>query len=152
MRCGKCGYLNNSMDNYCTSCGEKLIQEKREQQFYNNENMQSYSGAQYGGNPQYNGNPYNNSYPQQSNHGNGKATAGLICGIFSLLCGIFPLAIVAIVLGVLSKNELQECGEPTGKATASLVLGIVSIVAWVVIAVIYIAVTLSRFGNDIIFY
>jgi len=133
MRCIKCGFLNNSTNSYCASCGEKLVQENSgEQQFYNNENLQGPSGARNGGN-QYSAN-YNSS--QQDNHGSGRAAASLICGIFSLIFGILPLAVVAIVLGVYSKNDLRVSGEPTGKATAGMVLGIISVILSVIITIL----------------
>jgi|GEM_PF-2520669 len=164
MKCSKCNYLNNSTDSYCASCGERLVKEKvGEQQLNNSQNMQSYSGTQYGGNSQYSGNPYGSSYNsyQQSTTGNGKATTSLIFGIISLLCGItliiisgattpstalvlfaviavavIPFGICAIVFGVQSKIELQAAGEPTGKAIAGIVLGSISLFSVIVATII----------------
>jgi len=150
MRCGKCGYLNNSTDSFCASCGERLSKQQSGEQFYNNENMQNYSGMQNNSNTQYNSNPqYNQQYNsnQHSNSGSGKATASLVCGIISLFCAGLILGIIAISFGIQARHELSQKGQPTGKATAGLVLGIIGVVGWAIIMIYYIAV-----GFDFLYY
>ncbi|NLJ16193.1 MAG: DUF4190 domain-containing protein [Clostridiales bacterium] len=74
------------------------------------------------------------------------ATAALVCGILGLIGGFIPviqyftlvLSIVAIILGIKAKKDLQEQSQPTGTATAGMVLGIIS-VAITVISIIAVA-------------
>lgn len=57
----------------------------------------------------------------------GKATASLVTGIIGLIC-LFPVAIAAIILGHMAKNEIKRSGGRLGgdsRATAGLVLGYV---------------------------
>jgi len=78
------------------------------------------------------------------------ATAALVCGILGLIGGFIPviqyftlvLSIVAIILGIKAKKDLQEQSQPTGTATAGMVLGIIS-VAITVISIIAVAACAS---------
>lgn len=59
----------------------------------------------------------------------GKATASLVTGIIGLLC-LTPVAIAAVILGHLAKNEIKRSGGRLGgdsRATAGLVLGYIGI-------------------------
>lgn len=52
------------------------------------------------------------------------ATGSLICGILAFC--FWPLAIVAIILGFLAKNEIRRTGQAgDGMATAGIVLGFI---------------------------
>ncbi len=61
------------------------------------------------------------------------AVAALVLGIIGTLFSLNwltvwvggPLAIIALVLGVLARKQLAAEGKPTGMATAGMVLGIV---------------------------
>lgn len=70
---------------------------------------------------------------------NQKALWSMIVGIVSLAaCGVI-LGIVAIVLGVLGRNEIRASGSTQGgggMATAGVVLGSIGIVLNIVIAVV----------------
>lgn len=69
---------------------------------------------------------------------NGKATAALVVGILGVVCVPLIASIVAIVLGVQAKNEIDRSnGAQTGrgKAVAGIVLGWLGI-AWVVLWVL----------------
>jgi type IV pilus assembly protein PilA len=59
----------------------------------------------------------------------GKATASLVTGIIGLIC-LFPVAIAAIILGHMAKNEIKRSGGRLGgdsRATAGLVLGYLAV-------------------------
>ena len=67
----------------------------------------------------------------------GKAIAGLVLGIVSILFGFLgtffsivalPMAIVGLVLSVSGGKQLKAAGQPAGIATAGLVLGIIAVV------------------------
>lgn len=66
----------------------------------------------------------------------GKAIAGLVLGIVSLVLGwwgilsllALPMAIVGLVLSVMGGKQLKAAGQPSGIATAGLVLGIIAVV------------------------
>ena len=67
----------------------------------------------------------------------GKAVAGLVLGIVSLVFGFLgtwfsvlalPMAIVGLVLSVSGGKQLKAAGQPAGVATAGLVLGIIAVV------------------------
>jgi hypothetical protein len=68
----------------------------------------------------------------------------LVCGIIGTLCsGVLILGVLAIVLGVLARREIDQSGgrlTGRGMATAGFVLGIVSVVFFV----LYIAVRLTN--------
>lgn len=67
----------------------------------------------------------------------GKAVAGLVLGIVSIVLGILggwlsvislPAAIVGLCLSVSGGKGLKAAGQPSGIATAGLVLGIIAVV------------------------
>lgn len=67
----------------------------------------------------------------------GKAIAGLVLGIVSIVISFFggwfsiialPAAIVGLVLSIIGGKQLKAAGEPAGIATAGLVLGIIATV------------------------
>lgn len=67
----------------------------------------------------------------------GKAVAGLVLGIVSIVLGILggwlsvislPAAIVGLCLSVSGGKALKAAGQPSGIATAGLVLGIIAVV------------------------
>ncbi len=67
----------------------------------------------------------------------GKAVAGLVLGIVSIVFGFLgtwfsvialPMAIVGLVLSVMGGKALKAAGQPAGIATAGLVLGIIAVV------------------------
>ena len=67
----------------------------------------------------------------------GKAVAGLVLGIVSIVFGFLgsifsllalPMAIVGLVLSVSGKKALAAAGQPAGIGTAGLVLGIIAVV------------------------
>ena len=66
----------------------------------------------------------------------GKAVAGLVLGIVSIVLGFFgiaalfalPMAIVGLILSVMGGKQLKAAGQPAGIATAGLVLGIIAVV------------------------
>lgn len=71
---------------------------------------------------------------------NGLAIASLIVGLVSFLCcsvGFIP-GIIAIVLGVMGKNQIKQTGQSgEGMATAGIVLGAIGIVwavFWLILA------------------
>ena len=72
----------------------------------------------------------------------GKAVASLVLGIVGLICsGCLVLSILAIVFGVLAKNEIRDSGgakKGAGMAQAGFILGIVGIVLaigyWILVA------------------
>ncbi len=70
------------------------------------------------------------------------AVISLVCGILSLVCcGGFPLAIVAIILGNISKKKIRESNGTiggAGMAQAGFVLGIIGLVVSVVLIVLWI--------------
>jgi len=71
--------------------------------------------------------------------GYGMSIASMVLGI----CGLIPwggvaCAIVGLVLGILSKKQLQEQGAPFGMATAGIICSIVGLaisILWVVLCV-----------------
>ena len=68
-----------------------------------------------------------------------KALWAMISGIFSLLC-CGPLGILALVLGLSAKKEIQASGGAQtggGMATAGIVLGSLALVWMVVAAILY---------------
>ena len=73
----------------------------------------------------------------QQSQGKNMALASLICGIACLILPYIdtPLAIVAIVLGVLAKKKLAETNSPAGMAIAGIILGAVGL-AWGIACII----------------
>jgi hypothetical protein len=92
-----------------------------------------------------NNNLQNNQPPQQpiynpppaSPPGKGMAIASMVLGICSLVIPYVDsiLAIIALVLGVISKKKLSEAGAPTGMATAGIVMAIIAL-AWSIVCII----------------
>jgi hypothetical protein len=65
---------------------------------------------------------------------NGKAVAGLVCGIVGLVVFGFILGVIAIVLGMLAKGEIDRTGQGgRGLATWAIVLGVIDIIAGIAI-------------------
>lgn len=67
----------------------------------------------------------------------GKAIAGLVLGIVSIVLGFLggwlsiialPIAIVGLILSIVGGKQLKAAGQPAGIATAGLVLGIIAVV------------------------
>jgi len=94
--------------------------------------------------------PAPGSYP-----GKGMAIAALVLGIVSIVIGFFVpflnivCAVVALVLGIISKKKAQEVGAPTGMATAGLVLGIISLAISIVFTICVVCLAgaiLAEFG------
>ncbi len=77
-----------------------------------------------------------NGTVQTQGQGKGKAIAGLVLGILSLIVGWIPvyavaglpLAVVGLVLSVVGGKQCKAAGEPSGLATAGLVIGIIAVV------------------------
>ena len=71
----------------------------------------------------------------------GKAIAALVLGIVSIFIFGFIAGLIAIILAVLARKEIDA--DPSlggrGLATAGLVLGIVGIVLWALVLVVWIA-------------
>jgi len=62
-----------------------------------------------------------------------KATASLVCGIVGFVCFGFILGVVAIILGVYARRDIEGSAGRLGGgglATAGIVLGVIDIVAW----------------------
>jgi predicted acyltransferase len=70
---------------------------------------------------------------------NGMAIASLIVGLVSFLCcsiGFIP-GIIAIVLGVMGKNQIKQTGQSgEGMATAGIILGAIGVV-WAIFWLIF---------------
>ena len=84
--------------------------------------------------------------PQAQAGSSGKATASLVLGILAVVTFVVWGALIfgplAIVFGVLGKNETQREGKSGhGMAVAGLVLGIVGIALWAVFLAIGLAVS-----------
>ena len=87
---------------------------------------------------------YPNYQPQPPQGGSiGLAVTSMILGIISLLCFCawyisIPLAIIAIVLGVIAKNQADR-GQAGGRgmAVAGLVLGSIGVLLAIIMVVIY---------------
>ena len=80
---------------------------------------------------------------------NSKALCAMISGIFSILC-CGPLGILALVLGLSAKKEIQASGGAQtggGMATAGIVLGALALV-WMVVATILFATGVLTFNMD----
>ena len=81
--------------------------------------------------------------------GNQKALWAMILGIVGLLC-CSPLGIAAIVLGVISKREIDESGgtqSGRGQAQAGFVLGIISCVVMVLGIIFFATGSFSTSSN-----
>ena len=65
----------------------------------------------------------------------GKAIAALVCGLVGILCFGIILGVVALVLGLSAKKEIESSGGQLtggGMATAGIVLGVIGIAFWVI--------------------
>ncbi len=74
--------------------------------------------------------PYNSVGDFGPPRSNGKATAAMVCGILGPFVCVFVLPIVALALGIVSKNEIDHSGgryTNRGMAVAGIVLGIIGI-------------------------
>jgi Domain of unknown function (DUF4190) len=71
----------------------------------------------------------------------GKAIAALVLGIVGLFIFGFIAGVIAIILAVLARKEIDA--DPSlggrGLATAGLVLGIIGVVLWALVMVVWIA-------------
>jgi Domain of unknown function (DUF4190) len=71
----------------------------------------------------------------------GKAIAALVLGIVSIFAFGFIAGLIAIILGVLARKEIDA--DPSlggrGLATAGLVLGIVGVVLWALVLFVWVA-------------
>jgi hypothetical protein len=92
--------------------------------------------------------PYPAQYPASPQTGNGTdglSLAALLLGILSLPVGFcasifgLPIAIGAIVCGIVARNKLKPQGRPTGVATAGVILGIIGAVISLVLVVFALA-------------
>ena len=72
---------------------------------------------------------------QQSNAGQGKATASLVLGLVGLIVFGVITGIIAIALGCSARNDMRAAGnyDASGTATAGIVLGIVDLIAGIFI-------------------
>ena len=78
---------------------------------------------------------------KQDNPDNTMGMISMILGIISVaLGGALPMAIVALVLSVITKNKAKEIGADTPKAKVGFILGIVSLVLYVVCVIVGIIV------------
>jgi hypothetical protein len=101
--------------------------------------------AQYPGQPPYPGQQYPYPPPQYAQYpqprtGNGKATAALVLGIVSIVfcwTTIFDIVpvVLAIVFGVLGRNEAKRGGSGRSLATTGLVCGVIGAILAVVVSV-----------------
>jgi hypothetical protein len=67
---------------------------------------------------------------------NGKAVAGLVCGIVGLVVFGFILGVIAIVLGMLARGEIDRTGQGgRSMATWAIVLGVIDIIAGIALFV-----------------
>ena len=63
------------------------------------------------------------------------AIASMVLGIIALVCMVIPgigfiaplIAVVGLALGVVSKKQLEESGQPVGMAKAGMVMSIISL-------------------------
>ena len=82
--------------------------------------------------------PVATTAPQRTS---GKAIAALVLGIVSIFIFGFIAGLIAIILAVLARKEIDA--DPSlggrGLATAGLVLGIIGIVLWALVLVVWIA-------------
>jgi hypothetical protein len=70
----------------------------------------------------------------------------MITGILGLLCCCWPAGIAGIVLGFMSRKEIDASGgvqTGSGMALAGIILGILSIVAAVIYLILYFAGALT---------
>ena len=75
----------------------------------------------------------------------GLAIAAFVCGIIGLLtswcCIGAPVAIAAVILGILGKKEAEKRGAPSWMWMTGLILGAVALVIFVIMLVIGVANT-----------
>lgn len=95
MFCSRCGKQLNQNENYCSNCGNTIVNGMNQNMYY-----------------------YNQGNAVVQNDINTKKNASLILGIVGLVIGNIICAILAICLGAGYKKE-------TGETPAGLVLGIV---------------------------
>jgi Domain of unknown function (DUF4190) len=108
-----------------------------------------------GGYPAQTPGPYGFDNPRPQN--NTKAVAAMVCGIcsvvFSIVCGFFVFflglipGLVAIVLGVISRNEVRRSGgrqQGDGMALAGIITGGIG----VGISVLFIALWIAFWSSD----
>lgn len=81
----------------------------------------------------------------------GMAVAALVCGILSFVCFGPLTGIAAIILGVLSRNRIDQSGGSLtgrGMATAGLVLGSIAVVLTVVVLLLLVLAAASGELDD----
>ncbi len=99
MFCAKCGATLQESSQFCDRCGAPAT-------------------------AQPNPAPAQVALPTENGETSGKALASLLTGIFGLV--LFPIAIVAIILGHMSRSEIRKSNgrlKGNGMATAGLVMG-----------------------------
>ncbi|GAB2472520.1 hypothetical protein [Jatrophihabitans fulvus] len=99
------------------------------------ENQQPYPNQPYPNQPQG-----GYGYPPAQQQGNGIATAGMVCGIISVVLFWIPivgwiLAILGIVFGGVGIAKANKGAPNKGFGIAGVVCGIVSLVAYVAVVV-----------------
>lgn len=121
-------------------------------------------GSAYGSQNPYGAAPYGGGYgypaPQKST--NGKAIGALISGIVGLVmlaaCFLisFPVGIAAVVLGVMSRREVEQAGDTqtgSGMALAGIITGALAIVgALVWVAIIIVAIAAGNSTDSVYYY
>jgi hypothetical protein len=121
-------------------------------------------GSAYGAQNPYGAAPYGGGYgypaPQKST--NGKAIGALISGIVGLVmlaaCFLisFPVGIAAVVLGFMSRREVEQAGNTqtgSGMALAGIITGALAIVgALVWVAIIIVAIAAGNSTDSVYYY
>lgn len=130
MFCGKCGNKNAEGTNFCTSCGNQLINSQNNNVINNNQNVQLSNN--------YNNVPVNNGYQQnqqmnsnyqQMSYQNKKVKTYWWVPVV-LFCSGILLNLLKFVLKILTLNQNGEAATEGFMATLSSILGIVSILLW----------------------
>lgn len=124
----------------------------------------AYGTAGYGSQNAYGAAPYGGGYgygaPQQKST-NGKAIGALISGIVGLVmlaaCFLisFPVGIAAVVLGVMSRREVEQSGGTqtgSGMGLAGIITGALSIVGALVWVVLFIILIAAGNSTDSVYY
>ncbi|GKU78166.1 DUF4190 domain-containing protein [Paenibacillus sp. L3-i20] len=110
----------------------------------NNQNNQNHTSDPFGQQPQFSNQQQFQPYPYPPKT-NGKAIAGLVLGICSLVIpyiGFLP-GIVGFILSILSLKEIKKSNEQgRGLAIAGLVTSIIGSLLWIVIVVIFVIIVI----------
>jgi len=127
MYCQNCGTTNPDSGQFCSKCGSPLTAAAAVRP---TTGPGAVGGGSFATLPPFDGNPRTS----------GKATASLVCGIFTFL---FPASIAAIILGHISLSEIRRsAGRLAGRglATTGLVLGYLGLMIFPIMIVAAIAI------------